>query len=304
MKMLKPEKKDENKDRILSNLCRTEVLELSEQLNRLSKTAFYVLYNRVKYSNILKKPINDPLGQKIIDILDYKSQSEPGYYATGAILTPSRTRILDDWVSEFLKSNGEALVINLGCGFCTRFERLLGNGLDTKKTVWINVDLPEMINLRKSLWKRISQNTLDLQIQIPQSIFENGWIKEAKKYSDRPILFIIEGVLYYYEIDKVKAFFKMIEQNFKNPTILLTTVHPAIVKRNRNLSDPEYKWTVEEGKEIELLNSNLHLVKEMSFFNKELLALKRTPLKNLEAAENLPKNYRVVALLNLITNLR
>jgi O-methyltransferase involved in polyketide biosynthesis len=56
-----------------------------------------------------------------------------------------RTLILDTAVREFLGKNGDAVIINLGAGLDTRFERLN----DARISMWYDVDLPDVIDLRK-----------------------------------------------------------------------------------------------------------------------------------------------------------
>ncbi len=55
-----------------------------------------------------------------------------------------RNRQFDDWAREFLARHPEAVVVHIGCGLDTRFDRL-----DNGKVEWYDLDLPEVIELRR-----------------------------------------------------------------------------------------------------------------------------------------------------------
>ncbi|MGD0728614.1 MAG: class I SAM-dependent methyltransferase [Candidatus Micrarchaeaceae archaeon] len=279
-----------------------DALELSAKLSDLSKTALGVVYGRVTYGKMVKPEIKDPLGQKFLRALEYK----PVYHDAEAnafmqIFAPLRTRVLDDIVAKFIKDNkGEVLVINLGCGLCTRYERLLAsNKLDPKRTTWIDVDLPAMIELRESLWNAFSPGTMKLQIQIPSSIFQSSWVKKAKKYADKTTLIIAEGILGYYEPNEVKMFFEMMAHNFPEATILHNTIHTYHEKRERapSYKRPRHKWFVDSGKEVEQISSGFHLVKEVPFLDKRLLNMEMVSAESLALLDKFPKNYSIAVML-------
>jgi len=54
-----------------------------------------------------------------------------------------RTEIFDMWVKTWINENPNGTILNVGCGFCTRFWRL-----DNGTINWIDVDYPDMIELR------------------------------------------------------------------------------------------------------------------------------------------------------------
>jgi O-methyltransferase involved in polyketide biosynthesis len=57
-----------------------------------------------------------------------------------------RCRQFDRLAQEFLSQNPEAVVIHLGCGLDSRYERI-----DNGKVSWYDLDLPEVIQLRREL---------------------------------------------------------------------------------------------------------------------------------------------------------
>lgn len=58
--------------------------------------------------------------------------------------TQERSDLIDVWVREFIEKNPKCKIINLGCGFCTRFFKL-----DNGQIKWLEVDKETNINARK-----------------------------------------------------------------------------------------------------------------------------------------------------------
>jgi len=57
-----------------------------------------------------------------------------------------RSRELDRRVREFLARHPDAVVVHVGCGLDARFERV-----DDRRVEWYDLDLPEVIGLRREL---------------------------------------------------------------------------------------------------------------------------------------------------------
>ena len=60
------------------------------------------------------------------------------------VFTMMRARRFDEYAREFLNLHPDGLVVDIGCGLDTRFNRL-----DNGRLHWLGVDLPEVIALRR-----------------------------------------------------------------------------------------------------------------------------------------------------------
>lgn len=58
-----------------------------------------------------------------------------------------RTRKFDQYVQDFIENNDMPVIVNLGCGLDTRFERV-----DNGKTEWFDLDFLEVIDPRKQFF--------------------------------------------------------------------------------------------------------------------------------------------------------
>ena len=57
-----------------------------------------------------------------------------------------RNRELDRYACDFLGRHPEAVVVHIGCGLDARFERV-----DNGQVIWYDLDLPEVVELRRKL---------------------------------------------------------------------------------------------------------------------------------------------------------
>ncbi len=92
----------------------------------------------------------------------------------------------------------------MGCGLDTRFERV-----DNGKALWIDVDLPEVIEIRKMFVPETERNRY-----IPESVTTESWITKLHDYKDRPALFIAEGLFMYLQEEDVKNLLLRIREIF------------------------------------------------------------------------------------------
>ena len=61
-----------------------------------------------------------------------------------------RTVIIDCVTKRLIKDNKDLIVVNIGCGLDTRFQRF-----NKEKISWIDLDVPESIEIRKHFLKKV-----------------------------------------------------------------------------------------------------------------------------------------------------
>ena len=72
------------------------------------------------------------------------------------------------------------MIINIGAGFDTTFNRI-----DNGKVRWINIDLPDVILLRKKLIPEKKHEAL-----IGKSVFDFSWLSEISEIAKDKIIMI------------------------------------------------------------------------------------------------------------------
>lgn len=120
--------------------------------------------------------------------------------------TVARVKSLDDRTANFIRQHENALVVTIGCGMDNRLLRL-----NAAHTHALNIDLPEVLNIRKQYVTEISS----LVINKDFSIFSTGWVNFIKqRYGNCPVIFIAEGVLMYFTEQQVTTIIDLLKTNF------------------------------------------------------------------------------------------
>jgi O-methyltransferase involved in polyketide biosynthesis len=99
-----------------------------------------------------------------------------------------RSLVLDDLLHRFLSRHPAAHVLSLGSGLSTQFERV-----DNGRLHWLDVDLPEVAELRRGLFRPHRRRRL-----VAVSVAETGWTAELGPLHG-PTFILAEGLLMYLE---------------------------------------------------------------------------------------------------------
>ena len=147
-----------------------------------SRAALGTLNSRAVLGEVYAKKFTDYL-TKLNLVKDYADFS-----FAPAIL---RGYIYDKWIGDIIKDTPNLKVLNLGCGFCTRYF-WIKNGL----VEWTDADLPEIINLREGSGLHPADDVFHKHLILDANKMDLSLLSEYD-------LVIAEGLLCYF--DKVKA---------------------------------------------------------------------------------------------------
>ncbi|UTI85993.1 class I SAM-dependent methyltransferase [Mammaliicoccus sciuri] len=160
--------------------------------------------------------IDDPLSVKIIKEIN-NSVLDTYVDWLSQLGISIRTEILDEIVINFINHANHPFIINIGCGLDTRLSRLKLNNIP-----WIDIDVPESINLRKRFF-----NETYFYKMINKSMFDYTWIDDVKRNvhfkEDSDILIIFEGVLMYFEKLEIEALYKAIARSFDTHHLVIAS---------------------------------------------------------------------------------
>lgn len=182
---------------------------------------------------------------------------------------------IDHFTKQYIQEVKQPVVVNLGAGLCTRYDRFKG---EHQNLMWINLDLPEV----KDAWCLFNEEGTQYQYWT-DSIFEDDWLNKLKKIATRDILFIAEGLFMYLSKDEVKSILKKIAHSFENAHIVMEVYskialmrpHPDVLRTGaKKFENP---WGVNSGIEFERWDAKLKHVEDR-YFLKNKKALKRVPL--------------------------
>lgn len=179
--------------------------------SKISETLLIPLYARAREQHQKPSLLIDHSAQHLVDSIDYnfeKFELSP-ISMTGVVI---RASYFDAIVSQFIQQHSEPIVVHLGCGLDTRQQRL---GQRAEKAHFYHIDVADVIALRKELLP-----AQDNETSIASSMFDQCWMDDlAQKHPSATFIFIIEGVLMYFEPLHNRQLFERLAQRFSGAEI-------------------------------------------------------------------------------------
>ncbi len=216
----------------------------------VSETLFIPLQVKAKETKDPKGVIQDPKAVEIIERMNVDlSRFDGGNITHVGIM--ARTTVMDQGTNRFLEQNPKGTVINLGAGLDTRFSRV-----DNGSLKWIDLDVPEVIELRKQYFPGS-----DRVKSIAKSVFDSSWVDEADVRADEPVLIIAEGILMYFKEEDVKKVFDILISHFPNAEMYFDVVHTYFVGKGVSAN---FNWGIDAAKQIESCHQSIKLLESWS----------------------------------------
>jgi O-methyltransferase involved in polyketide biosynthesis len=245
----------------------TEKIELN--LDGVSETLLMTLFVRARESQRPNPMIRDDKAVAMVKELDCDfSRLRMQRHDEVAVIM--RMNKFDDHVRGFLSRNPEAAVVHIGCGLDTRFDRV-----DNGRVQWFDLDVPEVMELRHKLIPCEDNRYHTL----PVSAFGNDWLEEVEQYKLRPIMFIAEGVLPYFEEDQVKSLVLKLVDRFPGSELVCDAHAPFVIwVDNLQLAHAKVKarlhWSIKRGEDVEGWREGIRLLDEWNYYEDDNSPLK------------------------------
>ncbi|MBN1561505.1 class I SAM-dependent methyltransferase [candidate division KSB1 bacterium] len=179
-----------------------------------------------------------------------------------------RARKYDAIANEFIARHPGCTVVNLGCGFDTRYWRI-----DNQQCSYIELDLPEVIEIKREILK----GRLEYEL-IGRSVLDRSWIDQVTQRGNHHVLLIAEGLFMYLERDEVIRLFQAFSARFYRSQIALEVVTEKytrgmwkkiiILKMKKEIgldSGSSYHFGVRNARELESFASGIRVVEEWSY---------------------------------------
>ena len=176
-------------------------------------------------------------------------------------VTAMRVRQFDTYAHNFLGRNPGGLVVDLGCGLDTRFDRL-----DDGQLSWLGIDLPEAIALRNTVLPDKERCK-----SIAMSMLETCWLDEVEN-PGKPVIFLAEGVFPYFSTAAIKPMVMEMRRRFPSGELVFDAASPFISRHhNRNSSvlkrsGTRILWDAKNPQELETWG--LQLLDHWYYFDK------------------------------------
>jgi O-methyltransferase involved in polyketide biosynthesis len=227
-------------------------------LNAVSQTLLIPLYFRAMESRRPDALLRDPKAVELVDQLDcdfsgiQKMKNEQVNYLL-------RMREFDRLARAFLDDHPAGVIVDLGCGLDTRFERVDNGQLD-----WYGLDLPEVIALRKELLEETPRSHF-----IGCSVLDFSWMDALSSQAGKAILFLAEAMLVYLEEADVQRLVAALARRFPGAELVCEVYSPVVLRLHpRPAAVAQPHWGLKDDRDVEAWAPGIHLLSQWYFFDK------------------------------------
>jgi len=188
-------------------------------LSGVSETLLITLYIRAVESQRPDALIKDERAEALVRQLDQETLRKTLALTddTGRLVMILKSREFDRFAQDFLGRHPDAVVVHIGCGLDTRFERV-----DNGQVEWYDLDLPDVIDLRRELiGGEGGRHHL-----LAGSMLEDAWLETVEAHRPRPFLFLAEGVFMYFTEAQVKSLVLRLKEHFPAAELVFDAYSP------------------------------------------------------------------------------
>ncbi len=233
------------------------------RLGGVAETLLIPLYFRAKESQHPDALIKDEQAVALVKQIDYDfTRIRLRKHDEIAIIL--RLREFDRFARDFLSRCPDAVVVHIGCGLDTRFQRV-----DNGRVEWYDLDLPEVIDLRRQLIGGEGER----YHLLAGSVFDRAWLDAVSVHRRRPFLFMSEAVLMYFEEAEVKRLVLTLRKHFPGAELVCDAATPLMVRLdNLHLVMTPVRarvhWGLARGQDLEAWGEGIRLLEEWFYFER------------------------------------
>jgi O-methyltransferase involved in polyketide biosynthesis len=239
----------------------------SQDLSGVSETLLITLYLRAMETQRPDALIKDEKAVALVTQMSYDfawiRQIKMAEFEKVAIIL--RNREFDRYARDFLIRRPEAVVVHIGCGLDSRFERVAERN---SKVEWYDLDLPEIIALRRKLIGDEGERYHLLAC----SVLEDAWMERVSAHHQRDYIFMAEGVFPYLEEAQVKQLVLSLHDHFPGAELVFDAMSPIEVWTTNLQMSPSklsarLRWGIWRGQELEKWDEGIHLLDEWGWLD-------------------------------------
>lgn len=227
----------------------------------VSDTLFIPLYMRSLETQRSDGVIHDPLSCELVDRIEYdftKYEKSP----KSQLGTSIRIRSFDEAVIDFVAANENPVVVNIGAGLDTRFQRTYRG-----KGIFYDLDLPDVISFRKQLIPESENNHY-----MPVSMFDTEWMDTIREnHPNARFILLAEGVFMYFEKDRIQPLVTEIAEKIGPGELHFDVTSSWGVKTSRRhetvkKTNAMFKWGIDDDRLLEEWSPKLQYMRTTNYF--------------------------------------
>ena len=230
--------------------------------DNVSETLIIPLYFRAKESVRPDALLVDRTAVELVKCIEY-DYSRIHLGAHDQVLILMRVREFDRMARKFLEEHPGAVVVHIGCGLDTRYQRL-----EEMQVEWYDLDLPEVIALRRQLGLAVQGRCHT----ISASVFDFGWMDQIGLAPSITLLLIAEGVFMYFEESQIKMLIFKLREKFRNVDLICDAMTPQLLKMDNlhlvfSKMKARLKWGLNHAGDLESWAEGIKLLEEFYYFD-------------------------------------
>jgi O-methyltransferase involved in polyketide biosynthesis len=234
-------------------------------LSGVAETLLITLYIRATESQRPDALIKDERAEALVRQLDAETLRKTLALTedTGRLVLILKSREFDRFAQDFLGRHPDAAVVQFGCGLDTRFERVCSELPDNGQVDWYDLDLPEVIDLRRAL---IGDEGGNYHL-LAGSVLEDAWLEAVEPHRQRPFLFMAEGVFMYFTEGQVKTLMLTLKENFPAAELVFDAYSPFMrwahnLRVFRKRIGAHLNWDLKHSQDLEGWGAGIRLLDE------------------------------------------
>jgi O-methyltransferase involved in polyketide biosynthesis len=234
-----------------------------QDLSGVPATSLITLYLRAMESQRPDALMKDEQAVAVVDQLDqeFLQKTLPLTEDSGRVVMILKTREFDRFTQDFLARHPDAVVVHVGCGLDTRFERVCSDRPGNDQIEWYDLDLPEVIELRRRLVGGEGARRYFLAC----SVFDNTWLDAVSVHRPRPFLFLAEGLFMYFQEAQVKSLVLTMKEHFPGAELVFDAYSPFLrwahnLRVARKRIGAPLHWALKHAQDLECWGDGIRLI--------------------------------------------
>jgi O-methyltransferase involved in polyketide biosynthesis len=216
----------------------------------VAETLLWTLYHRASEARRPDGVIRDPKAVELLDRIDFPFEERFGAASAGwAQWQALRALCFDRQVERFLSDQPDGTVVALGEGLETQFWRV-----DNGRVRWLSVDLPEAIELRRTLLPPPARQRL-----LGCSALDERWLDEVG--ADCGVMVTAQGLLMYLQPEEVHRLLGACASRIREGALLFDAVPRWLSERSRRgelvgaggYRPPPWTWGIDREEKRRIL---------------------------------------------------
>ena len=201
---------------------------------------------------------DDESAQRILEQVDYDFAKLKVPIGTSLTIC-LRAQKLDEYARQFLRDYPQSLVLHLGCGLDSRYQRVNNNQVQ-----WYDLDLPDVIELRRKFFTE--SDTYHL---IASSATDLNWLETIPRQG-LPTLIIAEGLMMYLAEDQLNQLLLALQATFPGCHLAFDAYSELTARRAKNhpslkKTGATLRWGIDDPQTIETWSDGIQFQEEWFF---------------------------------------